>query len=96
MNLLIDENVDTSLLDMAATLGDIAAKATRGDKDYALTYYRKSKDERVEDYKKMIPKLSIFDTPEKYKLREQIQHEIKGLGDGQLAKLQELIQTVKV
>lgn len=80
---------------MADTLGEIAAKATKGDKDYALTYYRKSREERAEDYRKMIPKLSIFDTPEKYKLREQIQNDIKGLSDDQLAKLRELIQTVK-
>lgn len=78
---------------MADELGEIAARAIKGDREYVLTYYRKSREERAADYKYVIPKLSVFGTDDKYKVREAIGEKIKTMKEDELAKLQKFLET---
>ncbi len=81
---------------MADDLGEIAARAIKGDREYVLTYYRKSREERAEDFRKVIPKLSVFGTDEKSKVRERVEAKVKTLSDDELTKLQEFLKTANV
>ncbi len=78
---------------MADELGEIAARAIKGDREYVLTYYRKNRDERATDYQRVIPKLSVFGSDEKYKVRDQIAAKIKDMKDQDLARLQKFLET---
>ncbi len=78
---------------MADALGEIAARAVKGDREYVLTYYRKSREERAEDFRKVIPKLSVFGSDEGLKIREQVEAKVKTLSDDDLARLQEFLKT---
>jgi len=49
---------------MADTLGEMATRAIKGDSEYLMTYFRKSQEERVEDFRKVIPKLLVSSEPE--------------------------------
>lgn len=75
----------------ADTIGEIAARAIKGDKEYVLTYYKKSREERAEDYKKVIPKVSVFTVDEKSKIRKQVEETIREMKDKDLATLLEFI-----
>lgn len=77
---------------MADSLGEIAARAIKGDKQYIFTYYKKSREERAEDYTKLIPKLSIFVPDDQVKIREQVEDAIKTLKKEDLAGLLEFIR----
>lgn len=78
---------------MADALGEIAARAIKGDREYVLTYYRKSREERAEDFRKVIPKLSVFGSDEGSKIREQVESKIKTLNHDELTRLQEFLKT---
>jgi integrase len=80
---------------MADTLGEIAARAIKGDREYVLTYYRKNREERAEDYRKVVPKISVFSSEEKPSAREEIETKIKSMGQDDLARLQEFLKTAK-
>ncbi len=80
---------------MADALGELAARAIKGDKEYVLTYYKKSREERAEDYRKILPKLSIFGADEKSKLREQVEATIRKMKDKDMERLLEFIQNGK-
>jgi len=45
---------------MADTLREMGTRAIKGDSEYVMTYYRKSREERAEDYRKVTPKLLVF------------------------------------
>ncbi len=78
------------------TLGEIPARAMKGDREYVQTYYKKSREERAEDYRKLIPKLSVFGMDEKSKLREQVEEAIKSVKeDGELAAVLEFVRNGK-
>lgn len=79
---------------MADELGEIAARAIKGDREYVLTYYRKSMEERAADYQRVIPKLSVFGSDEKYIVKDQIASKIKDMKDQDLARLQKFLETV--
>ena len=78
---------------MADALGEIAARAVKGDREYVLTYYRKSREERAEDFRKVIPKLSVFGSDEGSKIREQVEAKVRTLSEDDLARLQEFLKT---
>ncbi len=59
--------------------------------EYVFTYYKKSREERAEDYRKVIPKLSVFTMDEKSKIRKEVEETIKTMKDHDLATLLELI-----
>jgi integrase len=80
---------------MADTLGELAAHAITGHKAYLMTYYKKSREERAEDYRKLMLKISVFGTEEKAKIREQVEQEIKALKTDELAALLKSIQDGK-
>jgi hypothetical protein len=80
---------------MADALGEIAARAIKGDREYVLTYYRKNREERAEDFRKVIPKLSVFGSDERSTMREQVESAIRTLDHDELARLQEFLQTAK-
>lgn len=80
---------------MADVLGEIAARAIKGDREYVLTYYRKSREERAEDFRKVIPKLSVFGSDEGSTVREQVESKIKTLDHDELTRLQEFLKTAK-
>ena len=81
---------------IADTLGELAARAIKGDKAYVFTYYKKSREERAEDYRKVIPKVSVFAMDEKSKIRKQIEETIKDMKDKDLAALLEFMNGKKV
>ncbi|MGI0070453.1 MAG: hypothetical protein ACREAN_09410, partial [Nitrosopumilaceae archaeon] len=80
---------------MADTLGEIAARAIKGDREYVLTYYRKNREERAADYRKVVPKLSVFSNNEEPTAKEEIEAKIRSMGPDELAKLQEFLKTAK-
>ena len=56
---------------MSDVLSEAAVKSMKGDTDYALIYYKKSSDERLEDYKKVMSKLFVFDSSEDQLLKQK-------------------------
>ncbi len=60
-----------------------------------FTYYKKSREERAEDYRKVIPKLSVLTMDEKSKIRKEVEETIKTMKDHDLATLLELIKNGK-
>lgn len=80
---------------MADTLGEIAAHAITGHKAYLITYYKKSREERAEDYRKVMPKLSVFALDEKSKIRKQVEETIKTMKEEDMGRLLEFIKNGK-
>jgi len=70
----------------ADTLGELAAHAMSGHRAYLITYYKKSREERAKDFKKLIPKLSVLAPTdlEDEKKRAEVQASIQGLSGEQL------------
>ncbi len=79
----------------ADILGELPARAIKGDSAYVLTYYKKSREERAEDYRKLTPKVSIFTMDEKSKIRKQVEETVKDMKDKDLAGLLEFMRTAK-
>ena len=78
---------------MADTLGEMATRAIKGDSEYLMTYYRKSREERVEDFRKVIPKLLVFSEPED--TRKSVEDEIKNLSKDDLADVLKFLRNGK-
>lgn len=78
---------------MADALGEIAARAIKGDREYVLTYYRKNREERAADYEKVVLKLSVFSSGKEPNTREEIEAKIRSMGQDELARLQEFLET---
>ena len=76
---------------MADALGEIAARAIKGDREYVLTYYRKNREERAEDYRKVVLKLSVFSSDDTPSAREEIEAKIQSMGQDELARLQKYL-----
>ncbi|NMJ87493.1 MAG: hypothetical protein EX285_06610 [Thaumarchaeota archaeon] len=77
-------------------LGESAAKSMKGDSDYEQTYYKKTLLERMEGYKKVISKLSVFGASEDVRLetRQQLVNEISDMSaDAQQRLLKSLIDS---
>ncbi len=55
-----------------------------------MTYYRKSREERAEDYRKVTPKLTVFTQPKD--VRESVEDEIRDMSKDELIGLLELMQ----
>ncbi len=81
---------------MADSLGEIAARAIKGDREYVLTYYRKSREERADDYRKIIPKLSVFQAEEVKDIREQAREKLDTMTKDDLKALLEYIDSKRV
>ncbi|MDE1873028.1 MAG: hypothetical protein KGH99_06080 [Thaumarchaeota archaeon] len=58
-----------------------------------MTYYRKSREERAEDFRKVIPKLSVFGSDEGSTIREQVESKVRTLNHEELVRLQEFLKT---
>jgi len=58
---------------------------------YLFTYYKKSREERAEDYRKIIPKLSVFVPDDQTRIREQVEEAINTLKKEDLASVLEFI-----
>ncbi|MGH2612742.1 MAG: tyrosine-type recombinase/integrase [Rhabdochlamydiaceae bacterium] len=80
---------------MADTLGEVATRAIKGDRKYVFTYYRKSRDERAADYRKVMPKLLIFAQDEILKSKEELESKIRTMDAEDLARLQEFLGDCK-
>jgi len=81
---------------MADTLGEIVARAIKGDKDYVLTYYKKNREERAADYRKVMPKLLLFSTDEeRTSLKKKLAEELKGLNEKDLTAVLEFVRTAR-
>lgn len=80
---------------MADTLGEIATRAIKGDRKYVFTYYRKSREERAADYRKVMPKLVIFAPDEISKSKEEMEAKIRTMDAEDLARLQEFLGDCK-
>ncbi len=76
---------------MADILGEVATRAVKGDAEYVFTYYKKTREERAEDYRQVIPKVSIFDTDSKSS-REQVQEEMNKMSKEELDGLLDFIR----
>ncbi len=81
---------------MADAWGEIASRAIKGDREYVFTYYKKSREERAEDYKKVMPRLCVFEADEKLKLRHEIETALKTMNQEELAKVQVLLKSATV
>lgn len=64
---------------IADILGELAAHAIAGHKRYLITYYKKSRTERAGDYRKVIPKLSLFSNESDAELKEKAKETIEKL-----------------
>jgi hypothetical protein len=62
------------------------------NKEYVLTYCKKSRDERAEDYGKTISKLSVFIPDKQVRIREQIGGCHKTLKKEDLTVLQDFLK----
>ncbi len=75
----------------ADALGELAARAIKGDKEYVMTYYKKDREERAQDYSKVMPKLSIFTMDERSRVRKQVEEAMKEMKDKDLAVVLEFL-----
>ena len=75
---------------MADCLGEMSTRAIKGDSEYIMTYYRKSREERAEDYLKVTPKLTVFTQPKD--IRENVEAEVRNMSKDDLIALLELIK----
>ena len=81
---------------IADILGDIAAHAIAGHEQYLITYYKKTREERAEEYRKIASKLQLFTTPTDIdKKRKELESEVSGLPTEALAQALILIKTAK-
>ncbi len=78
---------------MADTLGEMATRAIKGDKEYVLTYYKKNREERAKDYKKVTPKLLVFS--EEKNPRREFEDEVRNMSDADLDVLLEFVKNGK-
>jgi integrase len=70
------------------TLGELAAHAIAGHKAYLITYYKKTREERAEDFKKVAPKLQLFaEEDQKEKMKRELAAAIEGLPPERLAQI---------
>ncbi len=80
---------------MAEALGEFEARAIKGDKNYVMTYYKKTKEERARDYRKVMPKLCLFGTNEEEKVREQAVAELNRMDIEQVGRLLQFMKNGK-
>ena len=81
---------------IADTLGEIAAHAIAGHQEYLITYYKKTREERAEDYRKIAPKLQLFTAPAATeKKRKELESELGALPTEALAQVLTYIKTAK-
>jgi len=78
---------------MADAVGEVFAKSMKGDADYAQTYYKKSQKERVEDFRKVAPKLVVFS--QQKDVRQNVEDEIKNLSKDDLVGVLEFLRNGK-
>ncbi|MGQ0791269.1 MAG: hypothetical protein ACT4NJ_03485 [Nitrosopumilaceae archaeon] len=78
---------------MADELGEMASRAIKGDKEYVMTYYRKSREERAQDYRKVTPKLLVF--AEEKDARQEIEDKIRTMSKDDLSGLLEFLKNGK-
>jgi hypothetical protein len=80
----------------ADVLGELAAHAIAGHQEYLITYYRKTREERAADYRRLTPKLQLFTTPSDAEKQQQaIEDEVKGLPTEALAQVLQYLKTAK-
>lgn len=60
-----------------------------------FTYYKKSREERAEDYRRVLPKLTVFAGNEQLKLREQAEGAVRCMPTEDLPALLEFINSKK-
>jgi len=78
---------------MVDVLGEMATRAIKGDSEYIMTYYRKSREERAEDYRKVTPKLTVFTQTKD--VRDNVEDEIRDMSKDELIGLLELLRNGK-
>jgi integrase len=73
---------------IADTLGELAAHAIAGHKAYLITYYKKTREERAEDFKKVAPKLQLFaEEDQREKMKRELAAALDGLPSEGLAQI---------
>ncbi|MBI2936714.1 MAG: hypothetical protein HYY22_00755 [Thaumarchaeota archaeon] len=81
---------------IADTISDLAAHAIAGHQEYLITYYKKSREDRAADYRKVTPKLQLFTTPSDLEKQQQaVEAEIKSLPPEALAQVLSYLKTTK-
>jgi integrase len=80
---------------MVDALGELPARAIKGDAEYVFTYYKKSREERAEDYRRVMPKLSLFSSGEDMKVRELLDQELNVMKKNDLTAVLEFIKNGK-
>lgn len=81
---------------IADTINDIAAHAIAGHQEYLITYYKKSREDRAADYRKVASKLQLFTTPSDLEKQQQaVEAEIKSLPPEALAQVLQYLRTTK-
>jgi len=81
---------------IADTIGEVAAHAIAGHQEYLITYYKKTREDRAADYRKVAHKLQIFTTSNDVEKQQKvIEEEIKGLPPEALAQVLQYLKTAK-
>jgi len=72
----------------ADAISELAAHATAGHEEYLITYYKKSREDRVVDFNKVKGKLQLFTTPTDLEKQQQaVEQKIKSLPPEALVKV---------
>ncbi|MEM3427980.1 MAG: tyrosine-type recombinase/integrase [Nitrososphaerales archaeon] len=81
---------------IADTLGALAAHAIAGHKAYLITYYKKTREERAEDYKKVAPKLQLLqrEEDEEEKIKKELTNTINTLPKDRLAEILKIAKSL--
>ena len=78
------------------TISELAAHAIAGHQEYLITYYKKSREDRAADYRKVTPKLQLFTAPSDLeKQQKAIEDEIRYLPPEALAQVLQYVKTAK-
>jgi len=74
---------------IADTLGELAAHAIAGHKAYLITYYKKTREERAQDFKKVAPKLQLLqrEEQEEEKMKKELIAAVEALPKEGLAEI---------
>jgi len=78
---------------MADVLGEMATRAIKGDKEYVMTYYKKNRDERAEDYRKVTPSLLVFS--EQKNVRKDLEDQVRKMSSDDLGRVLEFVMNGK-
>jgi hypothetical protein len=81
---------------IADTLAELAARAIAGHSAYLITYYKKTREERAQDFRKVTPKLQLFQTEDQdtQRIRRELTNALDELPKEKLAEALEAAKSL--